>query len=84
MANVPYISPDRVPDDWRIERLGTVAGMAAIWWHTGAGPRMTHGWLSCYLKQWRELLLREGKTPEEAAAIITGPVRLKKWAKQGL
>lgn len=76
-AKFPHIAADRVPDDWRIEHVGTQCGMAAIWWKTAEGTKMTFGMITGYPKKWRELLLREGKSEEQADAIISGPVRFK-------
>ena len=75
MGGIPHRSTADIPDDWRIEQLGTQAGMPCIWWRTPNGIVLKVGTISGYPKQWRELLLREGKTEEQADNIINGPVR---------
>lgn len=74
---LPHIVADRVPDDWRIDHVGTQAGMPCICWRTPKGTTLTVGMITGYPKKWRALLLQEGKTEEQANAIINGAVEFK-------
>ncbi len=77
MGNIPHIKADLVPEDWHIQHVGSQAGLPHIWWQTPQGVRLTVGLIASYPKKWRELLLHEGKTQEQADAIIDGLARLK-------
>ena len=74
-SSFPHINPEAVPDNWRIINVGTQAGLPVIWWSTPEGSKMTVGLITGYVSKWRELLLSNGKTPEQADAIINGPVK---------
>ena len=73
--SLPHINPVAVPDNWRIINVGTQAGFPVIWWSTPEGWKMTVGLITGYVSQSRELLLSNGKTPQQGDAIINGPIK---------